>query len=107
MSLREHGIEIARPQRDLRLRSAFGLEGEQAKRLLLPRIDRATAPPPAGTDAPAQHVRSANDASEDTQRRLAEDEAIRRRAEEDAARTPPSKAGTAPGHPPPEEPHRT
>src|SRR3546814_15485872 len=69
-SLREHGIEIARPQRDLRLRSAFGLEGEQAERLLLPGIDRATAPPPAGTAAPAQHVRSANDASEDPQRRL-------------------------------------
>src|SRR3546814_2894064 len=28
-SLREHGIEIARPQRDLRLRSAFGLRSEE------------------------------------------------------------------------------
>src|SRR3546814_620542 len=80
-SLREHGIEIARPQRDLRLRSAFGLEGEQAERLLLPGVDPGHASPAAGTDAPAQHVRSANDASEDTQRRIAEDEAIRRSEE--------------------------
>lgn len=102
-SLREHGIEIARPQRDLRLRSAFGLEGEQAERLLLPGIDREQAPPAAGTQAPAPQVRSANDATEDTQRRIAEDEAIRRRAEEEAAQSPTSKAGPTRGRQSPEE----
>lgn len=103
-SLREHGIEIARPQRDLRLRSAFGLEGEQAEHLLLPGIGREQAPSAAGAAAPAQHAgKSANDASEDTQRRIAEDEAIRRRAEEEAARSPTSKAGPAHGRQSPEE----
>src|SRR5690606_40079067 len=65
-SLREHGIEIARPQRDLRLRSAFGLEGEQAERLLLSGGDPGPAPPTAGPQAPARQVPSANDATEDT-----------------------------------------
>ena len=102
-SLREHGIEIARPQRDLRLRSAFGLEGEQAERLLLPAAGRSQERP-ADAQARAQHAaKSANDASEDTQRRIAEDEAIRRRAEEEAARSPTSKAGPARGRQSPEE----
>src|SRR3546814_18472541 len=90
----------------MRLRSGCGVEGEQAEGVLRHGIDRATAPPPAGTDAPAQHVRSANDASEDTQRRIAEDEAIRRRAEEEAARPPTSKAGPARGQPPRSEERR-
>src|SRR5690606_25562980 len=102
-ALREHGIEIARPQRDLRLRSAFGLEGEQAERLLLPAAGRSQERP-ADAQARAQHAaKSANDASEDTQRRIAEDEAIRRRAEEEAARSPTSKAGPARGRQSPEE----
>src|SRR3546814_16654188 len=100
-SLREHGIEIAGPVRDLRLRSAFGLEGEQAERLLLPGVDPGHASPAAGTQAPERRARSANDATEDTKRRIAADEAIRRRAEEDAARPPPTKTGPARRHPPP------
>src|SRR3546814_3730873 len=95
-SLREHGIEIARPQRDLRLRSAFGLEGEQAERLLLPGVDPGHASPAAGTQAPERRARSANDATEDTKRRIAEDEAIRRRAEAEAARPPTDRQSNHP-----------
>src|SRR5690606_3937411 len=101
-SLREHGIEIARPQRDLRLRSAFGIEGEQAERLLLPGIKRARAAEP-GPEAPAPHLRSADDATEDTQRRLAEGEAGRRPAAGEAAPPPTSQAGPARGRQSPEE----
>ncbi len=108
-SLREHGIEVPYPQRDLRLRSAFGLEGARAVAALLPgRQAPAPAPQEAGeaeTGAIAPHERRAlagNDASEDTQRRIAEDEAMRRQAEEDAARSPP-KAGPARDRQPPEE----
>lgn len=108
-SLREHGIEVPCPQRDVRLRSAFGLEGERAAALLLP---ARAAPDAEGARAAeaeviAPHERralSGNDASEDTQRRIAEDEAMRRQAEEDAARSPsPSKAGPARDRQPPEE----
>jgi len=106
-SLKEHGIEVPVPQRDLRLRSAFGLEGERAAAALLP--DRVAAPPDAVDDdatavAPAERrALSGNDATEDTQRRIAEDEAIRRRAEEEAARPPPTKGRPARGRPSPEE----
>lgn len=107
-SLREHGIEVPAPQRDLRVRAAFGLEGARAVAALLP----GPQPPmpreagdtgEAGAIAPHERrVLAGNDASEDTQRRIAEDEAMRRQAEEDAAK-PPSKADPAQDRPPPEE----
>src|SRR5690606_1726363 len=103
-SLREHGIEVPAPQRELRLRSAFGMEGEQAVQRLLHERVRPAAEPAARTVAPAEHrVLSGNDATEDTQRRIAEDEAIRRQAEEEAARNPSTRAGRARGNPSREE----
>lgn len=98
-SLKEHGIEVPVPQRDLRMRSAFGLEGERAmQRLLHERVE----PEPVATGpeavAPAERLALAgNDASEDTQRRIAEDEAMRLQAEREAALSPQSKAGHAHG----------
>jgi len=104
-SLKEHGIEVPVPQRDLRVRSAFGLEGERAARLLL--RERVEPEPEAAADvavAPAERrALAGNDASEDTQRRIAEDEAMRRQAEEEAARSPSTRAGPARGRPSPEE----
>jgi len=103
-SLKEHGIEVPAPQRDLRLRSAFGMEGEQAVQRLLHERVRPGAEPAEKTVAPAERrVLSGNDATEDTQRRIAEDEAIRRQAEEEAARNPSIRAGRARGNPSPEE----
>ncbi|GAA3925723.1 mechanosensitive ion channel [Luteimonas lutimaris] len=104
-ALKEHGIEVPCPQRDLRLRSAFGMEGEQAvQRLLHERTGPApAAAPPASASPPGHRVPSGNDASEDTQRRIAEDEAIRRQAEEEAARSPSTRAGRGRGDPSPEE----
>lgn len=103
-SLKEHGIEVPAPQRDLRLRSAFGLEGERAAQLLL-HARGTTAPEPAtGAVAPSERgALSGNDASEDTQRRIAEDEAIQRQAEQDAARSPSTRAAPMRGRPSPEE----
>src|SRR5690606_16027737 len=73
-ALKEHGIEVPAPQRELRLRSAFGMEGEQAVQRLLHERARPRAEPAAKTVAPAERrVLSGNDATEDTQRRIAED----------------------------------
>jgi small-conductance mechanosensitive channel len=104
-SLKEHGIEVPVPQRDLRMRSAFGLEGERAVQRLLHERIRAE-PVAAGTETvgPAERrALSGNDASEDTQRQIAEDEALRLQAEREAALSPPSKAGPMRGRLPPEE----
>lgn len=104
-ALKEHGIEVPVPQRDLRVRSAFGLEGERAmQRLLHERPGPDPVVPAAGTVAPAERrALSGNDASEDTQRQIAEDEALRLQAEREAALSQPSKAGPARGRLPPEE----
>lgn len=104
-SLKEHGIEVPVPQRDLRVRSAFGLEGERAmQRLLHERVQPEPVAAGTGAVAPAERrALSGNDASEDTQRQIAEDEALRLEAEREAALSPPSKAGPARGRLPPEE----
>jgi len=100
-ALKEHGIEVPCPQRDVRLRSAFGMEGEQAVQRLL--HERAGPPPAPAQPRPEQRAPSGNDASEDTQRRIAEDEAIRRQAEQEAARPPSTRADRGRGDPSPEE----
>ena len=79
-SLKEHGIEIPFPQRDLRLRSAFGLEGQDALDWLSGargRDARATPRPADADDVPestlSEHERaelSGNDAQEDAQREI-------------------------------------
>jgi small-conductance mechanosensitive channel len=82
-ALKAHGIEIPFPQRDLHLRSAFGLAGSEAIAAL--RGERAsTAVAPAGQEMdPAERSRlSRNDAREEAEREI-EDE---RRREEAQAR---------------------
>jgi small-conductance mechanosensitive channel len=104
-SLKEHGIEVPCPQRDLRVRSALGLECARAvQRWLHERLEPAPVASAPATVAPAERrALSGNDASEDTQRRIAEDEAMRLQAEREAALSPQSKAGPARGRQPPEE----
>ncbi len=102
-ALKAHGIEVPCPQRDLRLRSAFGLEGERAAALLLQDRGVPEPRPVAGDEIPASEraAWSGNDASEDTQRRIAEDAALR--DAENAALPPQSNAGPATVRLPPEE----
>lgn len=103
-SLKEHGIEVPVPQRDLRVRSAFGLEGERAvQRLLHERLEPEPATTTAEAVAPAERrALSGNDASEDTQRQIAEDEALRLQAEREAALPPKTKSEPARGRQPEE-----
>ena len=93
-ALKAHGIEIPYPQRDLHLRTAFGLSGEQAVALLRGGPDLpADASRPSSVE-PAQvssHERAAlarNDETEDTRRQIASDAAERAAADANAA--PPS-----------------
>jgi small-conductance mechanosensitive channel len=79
-ALREHGIEIPFPQRDLHLRSAFGRSADEALGLLRGEAAPASSPrvPPADDDGDALHhaerARLArNDAGEDTQRAIEQD----------------------------------
>lgn len=94
-SLKAHGIEVPCPQRDLRVRSVFGLEGERAASLFLPGNGETRPSHAAGDTTLPQAERralSGNDASEDTQRRIAEDAAIREQAA-NAAGPPQSNDG--------------
>ena len=59
-ALDEAGIEVPLPQTDLRIRSAFGLEGDDALR----RLGYGKGPAPQAA-APAGRAPSANDAAED------------------------------------------
>ena len=80
-SLKAHGIEIPFPQRDLNLRSAFGLSGAEAIAALRgeARSDAATTDAPEVL-APAERAALArNDAQADTQR-VIEEEAARAQA---------------------------
>lgn len=82
-ALKAHGIEIPFPQRDLHLRSAFGLSGAEAIAALRGERPSAAAAPAAREMDPAERSRlSRNDAQEEAEREI-EDE---RRREEAAAR---------------------
>jgi small-conductance mechanosensitive channel len=90
-ALKAHGIEIPFPQRDLHLRSAFGLSGSEAIAAL--RGERATAAPEAAAREmdPVERSRlSRNDAQEDAAREIEDerkrDEAQAREREEAQAR---------------------
>jgi hypothetical protein len=80
-SLKSHGIEIPFPQRDLNLRSAFGLSGAEA----IAALRGEPRPGAAATDAPEvlapgeRAVLARNDAQADTQR-IIEEEAARAEA---------------------------
>jgi small-conductance mechanosensitive channel len=103
-SLKTHGIEVPYPQRELRLRSAFGLEGARALSLLL--HERGESEPDARNEATIaaseRDALSGNDASEDTQRRIAEDAALSEQAA-NAVPPPQSNAGPSKAGVPPEE----
>lgn len=78
-ALRDSGIEIPFPQRDLHLRSVFGLEGEDARRF----VQKAEAlPRPATPGSASQAPASANDALEEALR------LTRKREGEDAPKQP-------------------
>jgi small-conductance mechanosensitive channel len=81
-ALKAHGIEIPFPQRDLHLRSAFGLGGAEAIAALRGERPSATAAPAAREMDPVERSRlSRNDAQEEAEREI-EDE--RRREQEQA-----------------------
>jgi small-conductance mechanosensitive channel len=82
-ALKAHGIEIPFPQRDLHLRSAFGMSGAEAMAALRGEHATAAAAPAAREMDPAERSRlSRNDAQEEAEREI-EDE---RKREEAAAR---------------------
>ena len=61
-ALREAGIEIPLPQRDLYVRSLFGLESEAARRFARGDANNFENPEPSNREPP---VASSNDALED------------------------------------------
>jgi small-conductance mechanosensitive channel len=82
-ALKAHGIEIPFPQRDLHLRSAFGMTGAEAMAALRGERAAATAAPAAREMDPVERSRlSRNDAQVEAEREI-EDE---RRREQAAAR---------------------
>ncbi|WCE02664.1 mechanosensitive ion channel domain-containing protein [Pseudoxanthomonas sp. JBR18] len=70
-ALARHGLEIPFPQRDLHLRSVFGLDGEQALRAL--RLD--TAPAQEADARPLQPSTAGNDAVDDVHRAIRDEQA--------------------------------
>lgn len=84
-ALKAHGIEIPYPQRDLHLRSAFGLSGAEAIAALRGDAAAVSEPDPSKTLPPGELAALAqNDAQADTER-VIEEEAARAAA---AARPP-------------------
>jgi small-conductance mechanosensitive channel len=89
-SLKQHGIEIPFPQRDLNLRSAFGLEGAEAIAALrgeAPRASKQKSDEPARLGAGERAALSRNDAQDDTKRTI-EEEAAREAQDAQAAAEP-------------------
>ena len=87
-ALKAHGVEIPYPQRDLRVRSLFGLEGDAALAAWQGRqpperaAPRGAAEPPA-LDPAERAALARNDAQVDAERQIAED-AAREAADADA-----------------------
>jgi small-conductance mechanosensitive channel len=80
-ALKAHGIEIPFPQRDLHLRSAFGLGGAEAIAALRGERPTATAAPATREMDPVERSRlSRNDAQEEAEREI-EDERRREQAQ--------------------------
>ena len=94
-ALKAHGIEIPYPQRDLRIRSLFGLEGPAA---LAAMRGGAVDPAQAGTaggealDASEREWLGRNDAQADTEREIREAEE-RAAADRRQANQPPERGG--------------
>ena len=87
-ALRQHGVEVPYPQRDLHLRSLFGLQGEAALEALhggevTADADSERAPRAVRISRPERARLARNDAAEDVDRALREEAA--RKAEEEAA----------------------
>jgi small-conductance mechanosensitive channel len=83
-ALKAHGIEIPFPQRDLHLRSAFGLTGAEAIAALRGERPSTAASPEAREMDPDERSRlSRNDAREEAEREI-EDERMREEAREEA-----------------------
>lgn len=89
-ALKRNGVEIPLPQRDLNLRSVFGLSGDDAIALL-----RGVAPPAGARSEPVpdlsvreRHELGGNDAREDAERPI-----------RTAPEAEPTDSTTAPGHP--------
>ncbi|MGY0504846.1 mechanosensitive ion channel family protein [Luteimonas sp. e5] len=84
-ALRKYGIDIPFPQRDLHVRSLFGLEGEQALAALRGQLEampiEAAPSVPVELSEEERARLSRNDAQADAEREIAAD----RRAEEEAA----------------------
>ena len=75
-ALKAHGIEIPYPQRDLRVRSLFGLEGDAALaawRGQLPEDAASRAAEPPALDPAERATLARNDAQVDAERQIAED----------------------------------
>jgi small-conductance mechanosensitive channel len=87
-ALQRHGIEIPFPQRDLNLRSLFGVDGEAALAAIVERRMPQTRP---AAPAPVAAQPSQNDAAAEVQRDIAEQSA---RAQAEAT-APPADAGPA------------
>jgi small-conductance mechanosensitive channel len=93
-ALKAHGIEIPFPQRDLHVRSLFGLSGDEAlaawrgerKRARKAVVEDETEAQAESLDPRERAALSRNDAGEDAQREIAEEEAERAKRQREGAR---------------------
>jgi hypothetical protein len=79
-ALKTHGIEMPFPQRELRVRSLFGMEGPAALAALRGEVEPAglpAAPPAPPLPARERETLARNDAQADTERQIREEAAER------------------------------